>query len=105
MTMYRQGDVLLRKIDTLPPRATRSEWTTRIVLAFGELTGHAHAVDVAEAEEWRSAIHDVPGRFLRVFNQAILRHEEHAAIVVPAGVYEIVQQREYRSGSSRRVAD
>ena len=77
------------------------------MLAHGEVTGHAHAIDVAEAEEFTMA--EAAGavrRFLKVFaTGGTVRHEEHAAIPLPAGVYEIVQQREYSPEEIRRVAD
>jgi hypothetical protein len=34
-------------------------------------------------------------RYLRIDRQSTLSHEEHAPIVLPAGTYEIVIQREY----------
>jgi hypothetical protein len=108
--MYRQGDVLLvpvaevavpASVASLPvqPRDGRG----RLVLARGEVTGHAHAVLG-------------PGRLLREgdqFAQAWLElteasrivHEEHAAIALPRGWYRVVRQREYTPGAVRVVAD
>ncbi|GGN82071.1 hypothetical protein GCM10011610_33090 [Nocardia rhizosphaerihabitans] len=75
----------------------------RLVLALGEVTGHAHAIPG-------------PGRLIReagVFGPMLLHlpeggrvvHEEHAAIGLPKGWYRVVRQREYVPGSVRVVAD
>lgn len=105
--MYRQGDVMVRAIDSLPTTATPVENTVRIVLAHGEVTGHAHAIPVDEAREFSHADADgVVRRFLEVFQRgAKLKHEEHAPIPLPPGFYEIVQQREYTPQEIRNVMD
>lgn len=107
MKLYRQGDVLLRRIAKLPDTATSVKNEGRIVLAHGEVTGHAHAIDVAEAEEFTmDKAAGAVRRFLKVFALGgTVRHEEHGAIKLPAGVYEIVQQREYSPEEIRRVID
>jgi hypothetical protein len=35
----------------------------------------------------------------------VLTHEEHAPIPLPAGLYRVVQQREFVPGSFRLIAD
>jgi hypothetical protein len=101
--MYRQGDVLLMQIDEMPGSA--QEGTPdgdRIVLAYGEVTGHAHAV----AAELARIFVDKETRFLHVGDGgASLVHEEHATIALDPGVYRIVHQREYVPNSSRYVLD
>lgn len=106
MNLYRQGDVLLKQLAQLPAPAVPVENAGRIVLAHGEVTGHAHAVDASEAQEFTiaEAAHAVR-RFLKVAQGATLVHEEHAAIPLPAGTYEIVQQRVYSPEAIRRVVD
>jgi hypothetical protein len=106
MKLYRQGDVLIRQVASLPSDAKPVKNKGRIVLAHGEVTGHAHAIAVREAREFTMA--DAAGavkRFLSVVSEATVRHEEHAPITLPAGVYEIVQQREYTPEEIRNVAD
>jgi hypothetical protein len=110
--MFRQGDVLLVQVDGLPEgtiaeRADRD----RVVLAYGEVTGHAHAIAAREARSFKSPA-PVPvhtdwnaERFLQVATKAFLRHEEHATIELPAGTYAVIQQREYSPEEIRRVAD
>ena len=44
MRQYRQGDVLLCAVDEIPLRATTVlSHGDRVIVALGELTGHAHA--------------------------------------------------------------
>jgi hypothetical protein len=104
---FRQGDVGLSRITTLPANAQPVKNERRIVLAYGEVTGHAHALAVDEAQEFTFA--DAGGivrRFLKVFDKgATVRHEEHAPIPLPPGLYEIVAQREYHPSEIRQVAD
>lgn len=104
---YRQGDVGLRAIKALPDGAEPVDNAGRIVLAHGEVTGHAHAVDATKAREFtmRDAGNSVR-RFLEVVSGgAEVKHEEHAAIPIPPGIYEIVQQSEYDPMEVRQVAD
>lgn len=106
MKIYRQGDVMIRQVAKLPKDATEVQTKGRIVLAYGEVTGHAHAITEREAKEYTMA--EAAGavrRFLKVVSEATVRHEEHAPIPLPPGVYEIVQQREYHPEELRNVAD
>ncbi|UED83503.1 hypothetical protein [Streptomyces profundus] len=108
--MYRQGDVLIVPLaaeavpaDALEAESEPRDGRGRLVLALGEVTGHAHAVVG-------------PGRLIReggAFGPALLHvpdgarvvHEEHAVIPLPRGWYRVVRQREYVPGSVRVVAD
>jgi len=111
MKIYRQGDVLLKRVRTVPKNALEkinNDNEKRIVLAYGEVTGHAHAISLAEAKEFtleKAGV--VVQRFLKVISEkgANLKHEEHSTIKLPKGVYEIVQQREYSPQEIRNVAD
>jgi hypothetical protein len=90
---YRQGDVLLVSVPEIPARAhavPRDEG--RIVLAYGEVTGHAHAIDAPEAEATLLSASENE-RFLRLVADVDLAHEEHGTIRVPAGTYRVVRQR------------
>ena len=106
---YRQGDVLLVAVDGVPDGALPRPRSGRLILAEGEATGHAHAVLERDA----SLVSDGANRFLVAPTAARLVHEEHAAIDLPAGVYEVIIQREFvpplvterGAGSWRRVAD
>jgi len=90
----RQGDVLVVEVDAIPDDARRLEPDDgRVVLAYGEATGHAHAIRAAGA-----ALLERQGetaRYLHLDAPASLEHEEHAPIELPAGAYRVVIQREY----------
>lgn len=100
---YRQGDVLLVKtgMTDVPEEAVKETAERRVVLAYGEVTGHAHAIDIAHAGlyQWKNQ------RLLEAKPGATLVHEEHSAIDLEPGVYQVIQQREYEPGSSRPVID
>lgn len=107
--MYRQGDVLLLKRDRRPPGRLADydlveRDNGRIVLAYGEATGHAHAIaddsaKLIEAKRGARRFLSVPG------SETVLRHEEHDAIHLPPGIYEVVQQREYSPAGDLLVGD
>jgi hypothetical protein len=105
---YRQGDVLLIAVDVIPGGAVpvpRDQG--EVVLAYGEVTGHRHAIAESQAELLALPDQEIERRFLRIVGAAArLRHEEHDTITVPPGSYQVVRQREYvppaPSRSSRR---
>lgn len=105
MKMYRQDDVLLiavGHIDNTAPQ--KRDDRGRIVLAYGELTGHAHAIHDVEATLYGT---DLENRFLEVLAQGgvALSHEEHAPILLPHGAYRVVRQREWTPEGQRWIAD
>ncbi|MDQ5934425.1 MAG: hypothetical protein QG574_1731 [Cyanobacteriota bacterium erpe_2018_sw_21hr_WHONDRS-SW48-000092_B_bin.40] len=100
-TLYRQGDVLLVSVEELPEDALEEAVKDRLVLAHGEVTGHAHVIDPAMAKAFRSN----QDRYLEVQSGAALCHEEHATLKLKPGFYKIVIQREYSPGEPRRVLD
>ena len=107
MTMYRQGDVLLVRTDHPLGDKARPvpREAGRVVLARGEATGHAHTISSPLAELFEER----DGRlYLRVSAGAEpvrLIHEQHDAIALPPGVYEVRRQREYTPEAIRRVID
>lgn len=104
--LARQGDVLIRQVATIPAAAKPEKRKGRIVLAYGETTGHAHAI--AERGVKAYTMEDAGAavrRFLEVAKGATVRHEEHAPIPLPPGCYEVVQQVEYSPEAVRAVQD
>jgi hypothetical protein len=105
LKQYRQGDVLLVEIDQ-PSRTGKpiNPEDGRIILARGELSGHAHAIQDSNgkakffegAGDWRYLLLTEIGR---------LEHEEHGAIVLEAGWYEVRRQREYDPLGTTLTAD
>lgn len=114
MTIYRQGDVLVKRTRKQPSTSAKVvNDQGRTILAYGEVTGHAHQVhDVSTAIVDRD---DVPAqqlfeepdgtRLLVVRRDAELRHEEHGTIALARGTYEVIRQREYSPEAIRNVAD
>lgn len=105
-THYRQGDVLIERIGSLPKnRKPVAREHGKVVLAHGEVTGHAHAI--ADKHVTQTASADHPGvTFLEVREAvAALKHEEHSTIELPPGEYRVTRQREYSPEEIRNVAD
>lgn len=99
---YRQGDVFLLQVEQLPMEAKKENRSDRIVLAYGEATGHTHSVSTLDAQLYNSQDQD----YLVVGGMAQLVHEEHKTIALPAGVYKVVRQKEYEpDGGLHYVSD
>jgi hypothetical protein len=92
--IYRQGDVLLMRVDKKPSKAaTVKRMGGKLVLAEGEVTGHAHTIEGKGARLF--AVNN-DHRFLVVTGTDItLAHEEHAAIPLEPGIFRVIRQREY----------
>lgn len=98
--LYRHGDVLIGTVPALPAGAVPQ---AGLVLAHGEVTGHAHRIREAGAA---GLFRHGGTLYLRVSAPtATLVHEEHRPIVLPAGVYRVWQQREYSPEAIRTVVD
>lgn len=100
---YRQGDVLVESVETIPEDAVQESSTgDRVILAYGEATGHHHAVPLAHAAMLVLGAE----KFLRVNERTQLRHEEHGPIWLLPADHVVVIQREYDpSLMSRTVVD
>lgn len=98
---YRQGDVLLVKVAQLPAGSEKEKYGARIVLAYGEVTGHAHAISPLAASYF---VYEHTN-YLQVDEPTNLVHEEHDAIAVQPGIYKVVRQREYDPVRDRVVKD
>lgn len=113
---FRQGDVLVTRIEKLPQDLVEAEESKeRVVLQYGEVTGHAHAIHntkgvvaLLERGEKVSLVKGMEaGRqgFLRVVEKSNLTHEEHSAIVLEPGSYKVTRQRQYTPEALRFVND
>ncbi len=98
---FRQGDVFLIQVESLPEDAREEIHSERIVLAYGEATGHSHSVSNKDARLYFSS----GQHFLAVETNAKLVHEEHEAIALSGGVYKVVRQREYQQSGMLRYVD
>lgn len=102
MAIYRQGDFVFIPVESVPEGKTVKREGGRIIVGRGEQTGHHHAVaerkvKMIEAPDTR--------RYLSSMNEFAVTHEEHDAVILPAGIYEIRQQRQFVRGQIRRAAD
>ena len=101
--IYRQGDVLVQRVEEIPADVTPVKRESgRIVLAHGEVTGHAHAIKNRAAKFYETSTGE---RYLSLPKESTLDHEEHSTIVLPAGKYRVIRQREYHPEEIRNVAD
>lgn len=108
----RQGDVLLKPTrKKLSANATAVTDQGRTILAYGEVTGHAHeviaATAIGEDHVPPMQLFEEPdgSRLLVVRGPATLRHEEHGPIALAPGQYEVIRQVEYTPSAIRQVAD
>lgn len=116
----RQGDVLLVKVDKVPA-GLKSDNRQKCILAYGEVSGHHHRFEggkvtafykegdagepISGGSSLRGSATDVA--FVSIPKEgASLIHEEHDAIQVAPGIYEVRRQREFDMvAGARRVAD
>lgn len=97
-TMIRHGDVQLVKVKEIPKDVKLLK--NRKELAFGEVTGHAHRIDVGDLFEAKDG-----GLFLKVERLATLTHEEHKAVKIKPGCYRIAIKRQYTPTGWEAVRD
>ena len=103
--MYRQGDVLLVRVISLPKAINDITPSDRIVLAHGEVTGHAHVIALTEEKTPARYFDAGAERFLLVLEKTALMHEEHSAVILDKGIYRQAFQVEERREEIRRVED
>ena len=91
--MIQQGDVLVKKVQTIPTEAKKVNPSKRgYVLAEGESTGHAHVIDQVDNAELFQCNEQT---YLNVLKEIQVNHEEHKTITIDPGFYEISIVREY----------
>ncbi len=109
--MYdQQGDVLLKKVDSLPNKQFKITESKKVILAEGEQTGHKHVLNALSSPvKVYEADNEV---FVEIFSQAEIIHQEHKKIkqygdhYLP-GLYkiEIVREYDHLTEETRRVLD
>lgn len=101
--IFRQGDVLIERIDRIPANAQpKPQDDGRVILAYGEVTGHAHRIERSDVAELYDADRQT---YMRLAQDTAVVHEEHDTIALPAGEYRITVQREYTPERIINVAD
>lgn len=99
---FQQGDVLGRKLKTLPDGEQKIIGRKRLVLAHGE-SGHSHVIEDDAAE----LIQIGERMLLKLTKAATVKHEEHGPITLSPGIWEIGRVTEYDwlSRMERQVVD
>lgn len=94
----RHGDVICERVEEMPKGVKKLD---RKELAFGEVTGHAHRVDVGDLFETKDG-----QLYLKVEKLSNLSHEEHKTIALKPGTYKVTIKRQYSpDGGWQKVAD
>ena len=106
LNQIRQGDVLLIATAISRPKGLKAK--RQVILAEGEMTGHAHRLTASKVFEWSQN----GQRYVQVAGETPgeIDHEEHdpnpAAVVAPNVTYRIVPQQEWDlSGQWRKIVD
>jgi hypothetical protein len=102
--MWRQGDVLIERVEAIPASARRLK---RPVLASGDSTGQRHQIrDRRAARLLASGEGNATQFYLEVVaKEAGVVHPEHGEVVLPRGTYRVWRQREFDDMGTRPVAD
>lgn len=103
MKLFRQGDVLLRRVveSSVENLKEVEPENGRLILAKGEATGHHHSVSSQHAQLFMA----VSAMILIIKEATELLHQEHRAITVTEGTYIVTRQREYSPERTRNVQD
>lgn len=93
--MYRQGDLLFIKTESLNESARLKHGENRLVVLASDITGHDHAITQGEVYTNEPTWGD-RANFYAVIPEggADLIHPEHKTIPLPAGIYKIIRQQE-----------
>src|ERR1041385_1170635 len=86
-----QGDVVLRKLSSLPEGEAKTVSRKRLVLAEGEHTGHSHTIEDDEAE----LIQIGERMLLKLTKAATVTHQEHKPIRLSPGIWEVGRVKEF----------
>ena len=97
--VYRQGDVLLREIGKVPQCGYEDKGMA--TLRIGGETGRVHEIQGHLFENQSRSNEPV----LVLDATALLKHEEHGAMEIPAGTYQVSRVREYTGGGVRSGMD
>lgn len=106
----RQGDVLVQQVRKRARRGRAVGERGRLILAYGERTGHAHEV-IAAAQDGGGGVaaqmfeESDGARYLFVARACVLTHDEHGPIALAPGAYSVTIQREYEPDGMRPVLD
>ena len=103
--IIRHGDVSLHPIEKAEGEVITHNGS--FTVAFGEATGHHHKLTVERPQDLEIRRSPDGRMYFVLHKEGTLTHEEHLPIIVPIGVYEQKQEREYNwfSLAVQRVID
>ena len=87
----------------------------KLTVAHGEVTGHSHSfymdknlpgVEITAFGRTTTSVGDIP-QYINIQGESTINHEEHNALTMPTGLYEvrIVQEFDHIAGRARNVVD
>jgi hypothetical protein len=88
ITLFRHGDLLIKKINSIPKECKKLSTN---ILAEGEVTGHHHKLNGS----FQIFQNSQKVKFIETFEQVRLTHQEHSQLLIPKGVYVVVEEREF----------
>lgn len=94
MKIFRQGDVLVKEVNSLPFGLKKQ---ANNVLVYGESTGHAHRLIGGDVLTKGDTM------YLNLLKKGKVVHEEHNTIELPVGKYIVIRQREYQNKDMVRL--
>ncbi len=103
--LLQQGDVLLERIKELPEGVKKKKG---FVLAEGEVTGHAHKIDLTKIKSDLVSLYEKDGiLYVKANADVPLIHEEHGTVEIKKGIYKVrkVQEYDHFLEESREVRD
>ena len=115
--MYRHGDLLIQKINAMPPSAfpipkqKTHNFPTGSTLAEGEISGHKHQL-IGDGQVFvgmhyinrprhpttaflTHSINDVKELYFKANSDLEIIHEEHKTLKIPQGVYKVTKERQF----------
>ena len=103
--MIRQGDTFYIRVAELPEGAVaQARIGGRIIIAEGEVTGHAHAIRDTGAVQYKDPALNM--QWIVVTDEPVtVEHEEHGHVKLGPGTWWVPTQVEYERGEVRRVVD
>ena len=115
--MYRQGDLLITKINAIPtltfpiPKQKNRNFPTGNIIAEGEISGHTHQL-IGDGQVFvgmhyvnrprhhttaflTHSINDVKELYFIANSDLEIIHEEHKTLKIPQGVYKVTKERQF----------
>jgi len=98
----RQGDIFFKAVEK--PNLNKMKKKTDNILAYGEVTGHAHVIDSHNISDYDSYVDEKGDIFILSTDKPIVvKHDEHNIITCPPNTWICVsRQREYDPASAER---